>query len=72
MTEVDCLVAAARLGLKYNGMQEHPEGYSMPMFTDVLETRSTFVQRPGETPEAALARVRARHVNSGAPAPEAR
>jgi len=72
MTEVDCMVAAARLGLKFIGMQEHPDGHSMPMFTDALETRTSFVKRPGETVEAALARVRGRFETRGAPAPEAR
>jgi hypothetical protein len=59
-TEVECMVAAARLGLTFNGMQEHPDGYSMPMFTDALETRSSFVKRPGETLHEALERVRER------------
>lgn len=72
MTEVDCMVAAARLGLRFLGMQEHPGGFSMPMYADVLDTGTSFVQRPGETVEAALNRVRHRYEKSGAPAPEAR
>jgi hypothetical protein len=61
-TEVECMVAAARLGLKFNGMQERPRGPAVPLFTDSLETGTTFAQRPGETLQEALERARARFV----------
>ena len=60
--EVEYLVAAARLGLKFNGMQERPHGPSVPLFTDSLETGTTFAQRPGESLQEALERARARFV----------
>lgn len=59
-TEVECLVAAARLGLRFNGMQEYPDGSSRPMFSDALETRSSFIVHDGETVEQALGRIRGR------------
>jgi len=58
--EAECLAAAARLGLKFNGMQERPRGPAVPLFTDPLETGTTFALRPGETLQEALARARER------------
>jgi len=71
MTDIDCMVAAARLGLRFNGMQKYPDGSTRPMFTDVMETRSSFMVHRGETPEAALARVRDSYRNYQAPSSEA-
>ena len=46
------------LGVRYNGQQERlPGQYSLDTFTD-LETRTTFLRRPGETLLEALERVR--------------
>lgn len=57
-TEVDCLVAAARLGVRFNGMQERFGKPPLALFTDVLETRSTFSVHEGETLDEALERIR--------------
>jgi len=59
-TEIECLAAAAGLGVKFNGMQQRPDGPPVPLFTDSPETGTTFAQRPGETLQEALARARER------------
>jgi hypothetical protein len=44
-------------GVIYNGLQEHPNGYQIPLFTDP-ETGSTFAQLENETVSDALKRSR--------------
>lgn len=45
------------IGVSYVGQQDHPEGFSFPLYTDSV-TGTTFSPAPGETLERAVLRKR--------------
>lgn len=71
MDEINYMVEAAKLGVRFIGIQESFLGAATPLFVDVLETRTTFGLRPGETVKDALQRARDRFKHQDPPGTEA-